>query len=213
MPLRRFDARSRRPPTSRRTPGFRSCCPRAAIFSEEVRIFSMSPLAWPKCRWRSSTRSRNRLMSSISTATSRWIRCACSRICTSLRIACMVCTASISMFGAQMTIRARCAFCTKSEKCSAEIGIDRLRRHEQDRGVLRLAGDEIALGHGVDMAADIDPYAPRRVFLLLVAPRRAEAPRSLRAGTWRRSPRPPLLFGMCSRQSGRLPFDSVGWNE
>src|SRR5665648_84958 len=94
--------------------------PREAIFSDEVRIFSISVLAWPKWRWRSNTRSRKRPMSSISLATSAWIKWACSRICTSLRIDCMVCTASISIFGAQITMRARCAFCTMSEKCSAK---------------------------------------------------------------------------------------------
>ena len=92
-----------------------------------------------------------------------------------------------------------------------EIGIDRLRRHEQDRGVLRLAGDEIALGHGVDMAADIDAHAPRRVFLLLVASRGAERleafERKLGVDHHARA-----VFGICSRQSGRLPFESVAWN-
>ena len=55
-----------------------------------------------------------------------------------------------------------------------EIGIDRLRRHEQDRRVLRLAGDEITLGHGIDMAADIDAHPPRRFLLVLIAPRDAK---------------------------------------
>ena len=35
-------------------------------------------------------------------------------------------------------------------------------------------GEEIALGHGIDMAPDIDAHAPRRVLLLLRRARHAE---------------------------------------
>ena len=40
-----------------------------------------------------------------------------------------------------------------------EIRVDRLRRHEQDGGVLRLAGDQIFVGHGLDMLADVGAHA------------------------------------------------------
>ena len=156
-------------------------------------------------------RARGTVSCPPSAATSRWIRCACSRIFTSLRIACMVWTASISMFGAQMTIRARCAFCTsrRNARPNPHRSLPTARTGSRCPASLR---QEIALGHGVDMAADIDPYAPRRVLLFLGARamRNASKPSS---GNLASITTPALVFGICNRQSGRLPFERVGWNE
>ena len=86
----------------------------------------------------------------------------------------MVCTASISMLGEVDHDAGAVRLLHEIVEMLGEVGVDRLRRHEQDGGVLRLAGKEIAFGHGLDMTGDIDAYAPRRLLPLLVAPRGAE---------------------------------------
>ena len=55
-----------------------------------------------------------------------------------------------------------------------EIGIDRLRRHEHQRDVLRLAGQKIALGDVLDVLADVGAHARLRRFARLVVARRAQ---------------------------------------
>src|SRR5208337_689989 len=90
--------------SSSSTPSMRA--PRLAILSADTIIFSKSGPSCVKWRWKSSTRARSRATSSSISPTSRWITSACSRMRTSLRMAIMVCTASMSMFGETITMRA-----------------------------------------------------------------------------------------------------------
>ena len=48
-----------------------------------------------------------------------------------------------------------------------DIRIKRLRGHEEDREVLRLAGNEVAFGNVANMLADVGADAGGRRFLLL----------------------------------------------
>ena len=55
-----------------------------------------------------------------------------------------------------------------------EIGIDRLRGHEHQRHVLRLAGHKIALGDVLDVLADVRAHPRLRRLARLVVARGAQ---------------------------------------
>ena len=60
-----------------------------------------------------------------------------------------------------------------------EIGIDRLRGHEHQRDVLRLARQKIALGDVLDVLHDVGAHAGLRGFARLLVARRAQGRKSL----------------------------------
>ena len=55
-----------------------------------------------------------------------------------------------------------------------EVGIDRFRRHEHQRHVLRLAGQKIALGDVLDVLADVRAHSRQRRLARLVVARGAQ---------------------------------------
>ena len=91
----------------------------------------------------------------------------------------------------------------------AEIGVDRFGRHEQDGGVLRLAGDEVALA--IESTWRVTSMRTRRAASFFSSSRRAARKASKpSSGNLASMTTEALVFGMCNRQSGRLPFESVG---
>ena len=92
----------------------------------------------------------------------------------SRRIAWATLIAIIISVGETITTRARCAFCTTSSNSLDKIGIDRLRGHEHERYVLRLARQKIALGDVLDVLHDVAAHAGLRRLARLVVARRAQ---------------------------------------
>ena len=91
-----------------------------------------------------------------------------------------------------------------------QFGIDGFRRHEHQRQVLGLAGDEVFLGDVVDVLVDVLPHALRRDLRSssVLASRNAVTASSgnlasITSGRW---------SGRKTQQSGRLRFVSVNWN-
>ena len=91
-----------------------------------------------------------------------------------------------------------------------EIGIERFRRHEDHREVLRLAGKQIALADVLDMLADVGAHPRQRDLARLVAARVAKQTEGLerKLGVDRQPRSSP---GNQITQSGRDLLESVYW--
>ena len=93
-----------------------------------------------------------------------------------------------------------------------DLGEDRFRRHEHEGGVLRLALDQVFFRDIADMDLDVAAEGLRGDLLQARRHRRARMAFQASSGNLASMASDGAPFGIFTRQSGRLPFDSVAWN-